>query len=279
MFKYGFNPASGNFQDKPLTTSRAGGDGDPVVINVQDGSAANNANFAAGPDGIPGVVRLGLFNSATPPRDSSLDSDVVFHELTHGVSSRLTGGAGNANCLSSPLSGGMGEGWSDIIALIFRMTPQDTRAKIQPVGAYVANDPKGIRSFPYSTNKQVNPLMYESLLSQSARDVHRIGEVWTEMLFEAYWNMVDANGFNPNLSDTGNQKGNTQFLQLLIDGMKLQPCNPDFVQARDAILRADQNNNGGRNRCLLLKGFAKRGLGMNARGNDFRNNFDLPAGC
>ena len=68
-------------------------------------------------------------------------------------------------------------------------------------------------------------------------------------------------------------------MQLLIDGMKLQPCNPNFIQARDAIIKADQNNNGGKNKCLLFKGFAKRGLGVNASGNNFNDNFDLPADC
>ena len=31
-------------------------------------------------------------------------------------------------------------------------------------------------------------------------------------------------------------KGNTLAIQLVIDGMKLQPCRPKFVDMRDAIL-------------------------------------------
>lgn len=43
-----------------------------------------------------------------------------------------------------------------------------------------------------------------------------------------------------------------------------QPCNPNFVQARDAILDADKKMTGGDNQCEIWKGFAKRGLGEGA---------------
>lgn len=44
-----------------------------------------------------------------------------------------------------------------------------------------------------------------------------------------------------------------------------QPCNPDFSQARDAILDADKALTGGDNACEIWKGFAKRGLGVEAK--------------
>ena len=37
------------------------------------------------------------------------------HEYTHGISNRLTGG-GTATCLQTTEAGGMGEGWSDVMA-------------------------------------------------------------------------------------------------------------------------------------------------------------------
>ena len=43
-----------------------------------------------------------------------------------------------------------------------------------------------------------------------------------------------------------------------------QPCNPNFIQARDAILDADKALTGGQNACEIWKGFAKRGLGEEA---------------
>jgi hypothetical protein len=48
------------------------------------------------------------------------------------------------------------------------------------------------------------------------------------------------------------------------DGMKLAPANPNFLQARDAIIQADLVNNAGANRGELWMAFAKRGMGANA---------------
>lgn len=42
--------------------------------------------------------------------------------------------------------------------------------------------------------------------------------------------------------------------------MKLQPCRPTILQARDAIFQADEQLTGGENSCVLWKGFADRGL-------------------
>lgn len=44
-----------------------------------------------------------------------------------------------------------------------------------------------------------------------------------------------------------------------------QPCNPNFVQARDAILDADTALTGGENQCEIWTAFAKRGLGAGAK--------------
>lgn len=47
--------------------------------------------------------------------------------------------------------------------------------------------------------------------------------------------------------------------------MKLQPCNPSFFDARNAIIQADQVLTGGENFCALWEGFAERGLGPDAK--------------
>ena len=98
-----------------------------------------------------------------------------------------------------------------------------------------------------------------------------------------YWNLVDDQGFNPDLySGTG---GNNTAIQLIIDGLKLQPCNPTFLDARDAILLADQNNNAGANECLIWEGFAKRGMGFSAQDGGSSSSlnvteaFDVPPQC
>ena len=46
--------------------------------------------------------------------------------------------------------------------------------------------------------------------------------------------------------------------------MNLSPANPNFLQARDAILQADLVDNAGTNRAELWAAFAKRGMGVSA---------------
>ena len=58
--------------------------------------------------------------------------------------------------------------------------------------------------------------------------------------------------------------GNNIAMQLVIDGLKLQPCSPGFVDGRDAILAADLLNYGGAHQCLIWEVFANRGLGFSA---------------
>ena len=78
----GFNEAAGNFE---VNNNGAGGRGaDDVILNTQDGSGTNNANFATPPDGQQPRMRMYIWNRSTPNRDSSFEAGVVIHEYTHG---------------------------------------------------------------------------------------------------------------------------------------------------------------------------------------------------
>src|SRR5690554_4805373 len=76
--------------------------------------------------------------------------------------------------------------------------------------------------------------------------------------------------------------GNNIAMHLVIQGLKLQGCNPGFVDGRDAILQADQLLYNGENTCLIWEVFANRGLGFSAdQGSrnsrtDQTEAFDLP---
>ena len=103
------------------------------------------------------------------------------------------------------------------------------------------------------------------------------------MTWELVDNGVSQNGFDPDiLNGTG---GNNLAMQLVMDGMKLQPCSPGFVDGRDAILAADLANNGGVNQCAIWEAFARRGLGFSAdqgsssSTSDGTEAFDLPDAC
>ncbi|KAJ2375511.1 hypothetical protein IW150_002509 [Coemansia sp. RSA 2607] len=283
FYLYGFDEASGNFQDENFSGKGRGNDA--VIANAQDGSGYNNANFATPPDGRHPKMRMYVWDLTKPYRDGDLEQGIVVHEYTHGISIRLTGGPANSNCLSYGESGGMGEGWGDIFATIIRLTPSSTRNDDIPMGAYSAD--RGIRKFPYSTSLETNPSTYGIMNGPAYWEVHAKGEVWAEIYYEVLWNLIDAHGFSDDLFSHDLTKGNTLALQLLIDGMKLQPCMPNFIDARDAILLADRQLTGGDNQCLIWKGFAKRGLGVDAEllfdspwgGGSRTEDFKLPEEC
>ncbi len=119
------------------------------------------------------------------------------------------------------------------------------------MGAWAANNQKGIRNYVYSSNTTTNPSTYKILDKPAYWGVHAIGEVWAEMIFTLEELLVAKHGFSktlfPPLNTTAPndyyreplkfdlqgrpsrlvpRHGNTLMLQLFIDGMKLQPCRP-----------------------------------------------------
>ncbi len=207
--------------------------------------------------------------------DGDLDNGIIAHEYAHGISIRLTGGRFNSNCLNNREQ--MGEGWSDFFTLITSVEPGDKGTDKRGIGTYVlrqGNDGVGIRRFPYSTDKTINPLTYKNSVATTTE--HSLGEVWVAALWDLYWAMSDEYGWDPDLyNGTG---GNNRAIQLVMDGMKIQACNPGFLDGRDAILAADQANYGGANQCLIWEIFAKRGMGFSASQGDNDDHNDLIEG-
>lgn len=224
--------------------------------------------------------------NATPTnadRDSDMDNGIIAHEYTHGISIRLTGGPSNSGCLDNVES--MGEGWSDYFGLVATIRPSDTRNTPRPVGTYAYGEPtsgNGIRNQIYSTDMNVNTYTYGDLPATGG-ETHNVGELWTTMLWDMTWDLIDAEGFNSDLYATTG--GNNVALSLVIEGMKQQPCSPGFVDGRDGILAADDLLYGGAHRCLIWNAFARRGLGFSAdQGSsnsetDGTEAFDLPPAC
>jgi extracellular elastinolytic metalloproteinase len=227
-----------------------------------------------------------LRNAPRTPRDSDLDAGVICHEYGHGVSNRLTGGPNVVTCLNNAEQ--MGEGWSDWFGIALTTHPSDTKLTPRGVGTYVnfeAPDGFGIRPTVYTTDMAVNPSTYASVANTAISQPHGIGYVWNTMLWEMYWNLVDRHGYNADVYDPYDTGGNNLALQLVMDGMKIQPCRPGFVDGRNAILTADTALTGGDNQCEIWRAFAKRGLGLSASQGDPNNRFDgvqafdLPASC
>ena len=265
-YQYGFDEASGNFQQNNYGNGGVGND--PVNAEAQDGSGTCNANFATPGDGSRPRMQMYVCNS----RDGDLDNMVIIHEYGHGISNRLStlGGAEQ-----------MGEGWSDYYGLMLTMESGDTGPDSRGVGTWLIGEGPGgpgIRTWPYSTNFGVNPHTYDDIKTEVAP--HGVGSVWAEMLWEMTWELIAIHGFDTDFyNGTG---GNNISLALVTEGLKLQPSQPGFVDGRDAILAADMAMYGGANQCAIWEAFARRGLGYSAiQGSsgsktDGTEAFDLP---
>ncbi|QRV93483.1 extracellular metalloproteinase MEP [Ceratobasidium sp. AG-Ba] len=270
-YKYGFNEKAYNFQNDNYGKGGAGND--RVKVSVQDWTGSNNANFATPADGQSGQMRMYTWTYTTPNRDGALENDIVIHEYGHGVSNRLTGG-GTGRCLQTTEAGGMGEGWSDALADLTEVNSA-TLADFT-LGSFVTGQAGGIRSYPYSTSKTTNPLTYGALGTRN--EVHDIGEVWALIWHEITAALLAKYGYTADRLNAEGSGGNIIAMHLFIDAFQLQPCNPTFLTARDAIIQADANRYGGANKCLLWQVFAKRGLGNGATSTK-TDNSAVPSGC
>jgi hypothetical protein len=272
----------------------ANNDGDDLVLmgpGVDGGSVTVPSLFVGQTDGatirseLVGGVNATMLTSR-PDRDSDLDNGIIVHEYCHGLSTRLTGGPSKVLCLNQDQQAG--EGWSDICTLFFAAEADDRPQDGHGVATYVSFEPStgpGIRPAPYSADLAVNGLTYGDLTTAGEPDglsiPHCVGTVFATAAWEVYWNLVDKHGFDPDLY--GGTGGNNLWFQLIVDGLKLQPCNPTFLEARDAILEADTVNNGGANHGEIWEGFAKRGMGVSASDGNSGSSlavteaFDVPA--
>ncbi|WP_018478560.1 T9SS-dependent M36 family metallopeptidase [Pontibacter roseus] len=248
-----------------------------IMISKADGDKLK----AALGQGLTGALRN---EGGVPPlRDGDLDNGIIAHEYGHGISTRLTGGP-NTQCLTGAEQGG--EGWSDFFGLYMTMKAGDTGPQRRGIGTYVMSegtDGGGIRPAPYSTDMGINPYTYGMVSNPEISVPHGVGFIWATMLWDMTWNLIDEYGYDPNIYS--GKGGNNIALQLVMDGLKLQPCSPGFIDARDAILAADRINNGGANQCHIWRAFAKRGLGYSAtQGSnddltDGTEAFDMPPSC
>jgi subtilisin-like proprotein convertase family protein len=236
-YKLGFTESAGNFQTSNF--GKGGAQNDEVQVDVQDGGGVNNANFATPPDGSRPRMQLFLFDPTAGSGGAHVDGDfdptVIYHENTHGLSNRLVG-LGTTGCLVGVQSAGMGEGWSDFMAASFLGDPV--------IGAYVTgNASVGVRRASMASS----PFTYADLQNRTLIEAHDVGEIWAAAL----WDVRTALG-----------AATTE--QLVVSGMKLTPCRPSMVDARDAIISADATINAGANRCALYTAFANRLLGTGA---------------
>jgi subtilisin-like proprotein convertase family protein len=233
-YGYGFTEAARNFQTDNF--GKGGTGGDEVQVDTQDGGGTNNATFQSLPEGMKPRMTLFTFSLAGGVlRDSAFDPTVLYHEASHGMSNRLVGG-GAGSCLGVGQAAGMGEGWGDFLAASFLNDPV--------IGAYVSgNASVGVRR----ASMAASAFRYDDVQSGVMTEAHDAGEVWAAALWAARTAV-----------------GAAVIERLVVNGMKLTPCNPTMIHERDAILNADAVLDGSANRCALFAAFASRGLGNGA---------------
>ncbi|MFI5808257.1 M36 family metallopeptidase [Streptomyces sp. NPDC051561] len=260
LYELGFDEASGNFQEDNFGKGGQGSDRVQMYVDYNaSGSSACNANFGTPPEGQNPTMRMFVGRTSCNNFNThrAMNGDTVAHEYSHGLSHRLVGGG---NLGSGAQAGGLGEGWGDAIA---------TSMWSDPVyGEYSNGKPSGIRRYAYNAS----PLTYANLCEGGCQ-VHRDGEIWAATMWETRTALVGAHG------EAGGKQAHEQ---LMVDGMKMTPSKPDFLDARDGILAADRANHGGANQCLLWGAFAKRGMGAGATSSAQDQGTpatDLPATC
>jgi extracellular elastinolytic metalloproteinase len=258
----------------------AGAHGGQVTIpTVSIGQSSGEAIVAAEVQAAGAVMPS---QGTIPNRDSDFDAGIIAHEYGHGLSIRLTGGPATSSCLSG--SEQAGEGWSDFLGLVTTMQANSCEVP-RGIGTYPSFQPwtgPGIRRHRYTRDMALNPFTYGDIADAGLPAPHGVGTVWATALWDMTCDLVDEYGLETDLFQE--EGGVALALQLVVDGLKLQSCNPTFVTARNAILAADQANNDGANRCLIWRAFARRGIGFsaiggtNARGDEVPA-FDIPEDC
>ena len=235
-----------------------------LMINRTDGEALISSLLAE--EEVDGFIeQIESFNV-----DGTLDNGVVIHEYGHGISQRLVSGPSVVGCVDNLEA--MDEGVSDYLGLMLTMKEGDLAEDPRGFGTFATSQPlsgNGIRVRPYSTDFGENNLSYGGTNNAGFISIpHGMGTVWATMIWDMTWYLIDEYGFDSDLYN--GTAGNNIALQLVMDGLKLQPCNSGFVDARDAIFAAIEINTmiPEEDKTLVTCGvwnvFARRGLGINA---------------
>jgi extracellular elastinolytic metalloproteinase len=277
----GFDQASGNFQGNDPVQAEAD---DGASCCQADGKHLDNANFATMPDGTPPRMQMYLFENGTGSFRDINGGDsaaVVYHEYTHGLSSRLDTDSLGLGALFSDQSGAMGEAWSDWYAMDYLVRQglvTDTSADGEiNMGQYTDAVPNQIRTQPMDCPVGAtigdgcpgnNAIGHHEggytygdfghviqILGQDSPEVHADGEIWGETL----WDLREAL-----INETGSETAGSNAAESLITGgLRLGPPEPSMLDMRNAIL-AESAAEGGAHTALLWQVFAHRGFGFGA---------------
>ena len=306
----GFTEAAGNFQRHNSTGEGKGGD--PVIVQTDDGadsghgrlaglpdsSHVDDSNMSTPPDGESPTMQLYLqhrpftsYPHGDPwsPTNSGDEADTVYHEYTHGLSSRLVVDVRGHETLGPVQGDSMGEAWSDWYALDYLVdqgldSDKPGRADVR-LSVYDGAGANEDRTEPIDCGvDQVDPRL--DPLCKGGKTGHRGGYTYAD-----YGHVVSGDprctptvrsGVRPcGTSGAGSARGGRR--SLVTRAMELAPYDPSFLDMRNAILLADTAVYDGSDRAAIWEVFAQRGMGFYAgslTGSDSRPaaSFALPPG-
>jgi extracellular elastinolytic metalloproteinase len=254
----------------------------------------DNANMITNPDGVPSVTNQYLWQPLAgafyaPCVDGDKDMGVAGHEFGHMTENRMIGKGQGRN---GHHAGAMGESFGDFNATEYLneygyatvVAGQNPFA----LGAYATGDKiQGIRNYPGNflptgafptagVNPMINPLQFGNMgYDLTGGQVHADGEIWTKVNFQIRQALV--NKYNASFPETNQTlqvecadgvhpanlcPGNRRWIRLYFFAMLLMSDTPTMLEARDAVLMADQMLFGSANQSDLWLQYARYGFGQ-----------------
>ncbi len=281
-----FTAADGNFEneDRVLVQTH---DGASTAGGLPNADHVYHANLASPPVGQTPRLQMYLFlhdaratasgAQRSPFRDvnGADDASIVYHEYTHVLSSRLITDADGAPALNTPQAEAMGEGWSDWFAkdlVVAEGLQSDTATPGEiDMGGYVDAVPHQIRSegidCPVGSGAPECPGAVAPRGGSAGAGGYTFGD-FAKVRATGAQEHGDGEIWGQTLWDLRGALGSATSQAIITEGMRLSPPEPSFLDARNAILQADQALFGGLHEASIWSAFARRGMGFFAGTED-----------
>ena len=238
---------------------------DPTVTIPCQSTTLENGNalkaaLANGPVSVHMIRTVGPVE-----RDGTIDNNIISHEWGHYLHHRLVD-CGLNQCR------GESEGWADFVAAHQSIRSGDDLATgTYATGQYATlsffdEGYYGIRRLPYTRDKVKNPLTFKHIGDENPlpvlpmglggannAEVHNAGEIWAQMLYDAYTGLVLDGGHTFD-------EAKRRMADYTVAGMLLAPVEPTFAEQRDGILAAAAAADMA-DMLILANNFAGRGAG------------------
>ena len=175
-------------------------------------------------------------------RDYSKEDDIIYHEFNHAVLHHL------GTLYERTEERALHEGTADYLAASYTNNPRIAQwVTLCTSTGDLRRVDNSKSTFRYSN---LNNIQYAAC----------------SLVFGGYLNgqgSAHANGmiWSGSLWDLRTQIGKTKTDKLVITAFLALGPHPTFLQARDAMIQADNNTNAGANVCAIRKAFADRGIG------------------